>query len=157
VTETLRQAAVDAARLQNGYAVAVDTRDWERFRTLFTPDVTAAYPNATYHGVDDWLSFFVPFHAECVWTLHSMTTHDVGADARGIWAMCYGFIQWSHQDTPGRISRSSVLYRDRLEAVDGEWRIARRNLDLLMSELDAPIPAGVTQVESVRNLAAQPW
>ena len=73
MAEDLSRVAVEATRLQNGYALAIDARDWDSFRTLFTPDVFARYPNSDYHGIDDWLKFFIPFHDECAWTLHVLT------------------------------------------------------------------------------------
>ncbi|MBP2367679.1 nuclear transport factor 2 family protein [Pseudonocardia parietis] len=147
----LSRIAVEAARLQNGYALAVDTRDWDYFATLFTPDVRAIYPGSDYRGMDDWLATFVPFHDACTWTLHVMTNHVVGEDENGIWAVCYGWIQWTHQDTPDQISRSAVLYRDRLRDDDGRWRIERRRLDLLLRD-PGPIPVSLSLPHSVLDL-----
>jgi hypothetical protein len=152
-TTDLSQVAVESIRLQNGYALAVDTRDWDYFRTLFTPDVQAFYPNSAYDGMADWLASFIPFHAECTWTSHVMTNHVVGEDEGGIWGTCYGWVQWTHQDAPGRINRATVLFRDRLHNDGGEWRIARRKLDLLMHEPPATIPVGVTLPNSILDLA----
>jgi hypothetical protein len=152
-TTDLAEVSVEAMRLQNGYALAVDTRDWNYFSTLFAPDVIAHYPNTTYEGMQDWLDSFIPFHDQCGWTLHVMTNHLVGTDDHGIWGTCYGWVQWTHEDTPGRINRATVLYRDRLTNRDGTWHIARRKLDLLLHEAPAPIPAGVTMSSSVLDLA----
>jgi ketosteroid isomerase-like protein len=140
-------------RLQNGYALAVDTRDWDYFATLFTPDVLAFYPGSEYRGMDDWLASFVPFHAGCGWTLHMMANHVVGEDGDGIWGTCYGWIQWTRDDDPGRINRASVLYRDRLRNDGGTWRIVRRKLDLLAHQPAAPLPAGATLPRSVLDLS----
>lgn len=152
-TTDLSRVALEAMRLQNGYAYAVDTRDWDLFQTLFPSDVVAHYPHETFTGMKSWLANFIPFHDECPWTLHVMTNHVVGEDAAGTWAACYGSVQWVHQDNPDKINRSSVLYRDRLRCDEGLWRVERRKLDLLMHELDAPIPAGVELVQSVLDLA----
>jgi hypothetical protein len=56
----LSRAAVESMRLQNGYALAIDAREWDYFRTLFTPDVQARYPHASFNGMDDWLGNFIP-------------------------------------------------------------------------------------------------
>jgi hypothetical protein len=149
----LSRVAVEAMRLQNGYALAIDTRDWELFRTLFTPDVHADYPHGAFDGAAAWLENFIPFHDTCAWTVHEITNHVVGEDSQGIWGACYGWIRWTMNDNPGYINRAEVLYRDRLRA-DGEtWRIARRRLLLLSSQQQAPIPAGYTLVQSVLDLA----
>ena len=47
----LSTVAVEAMRLQNGYALAIDARDWELFRTVFTPDVQADYPHGVFDGM----------------------------------------------------------------------------------------------------------
>jgi len=150
----LSTVAVEAMRLQNGYALAIDARDWELFQTLFTPDVQADYPHAVFDGMAAWLGNFIPFHDTCAWTVHEITNHVVGRDSQGIWAACYGWVRWTMKDSPGYINRSEVLFRDRLrQDGDGTWRIARRKLRQLSAHHQAPIPEGYTLLESVLDLA----
>jgi hypothetical protein len=149
----LSRVALEAMRLQNGYALAIDAREWEVFRTLFTPDVRADYPHGVWNSMEDWLGNFIPFHDTCAWTLHEITNHVVGEDDEGIWATCYGWIRWTMKDNPGVINRSEVLFRDRLTEYDGGWRIARRKLRQLSSHPDVPIPAGYNLLQSVLDLA----
>ena len=73
---------MEAMRLQNGYALAIDARDWELFRTVFTPDVRADYPHAVFDGMEAWLGNFIPFHDTCAWTVHEITNHVVGEDGQ---------------------------------------------------------------------------
>jgi hypothetical protein len=94
----LSRVAVEAMRLQNGYALAIDARDWELFRTVFTPDVQADYPHGTFDGMDAWLDNFIPFHDTCAWTVHEITNHVVGEDSQGIWGTCYGWVRWTMKD-----------------------------------------------------------
>lgn len=149
----LSAVAVEAMRLQNGYALAIDARDWDLFRTVFTADVRADYPHAVFDGIDAWLGNFIPFHDTCAWTVHEITNHVVGSDAAGIWAACYGWIRWTTKDSPGRLNRAEVLFRDRLRQDDGDWRIARRTLRLLSTQPRAPLPDGYSLVQSVLDLA----
>jgi SnoaL-like domain len=149
----LSRVAVAATRLQNGYALAVNTRDWDYFRTLFTPDVLAAYPHGSFNGMEHWLGNFIPFHDTCGWTSHVITNHVVGEDDHGIWATCYGWVQWTLSDKPGFINRATVLFRDRLVGDGGTWRIARRKLNVLMDEIGVPLPAGVVMRPSIHDLA----
>jgi hypothetical protein len=149
----LSRAALESMRLQNGYALAVDTRDWAYFRTLFTPDVRARYPHGEFNGMDEWLGNFIPFHHTCGWTSHVITNHVVGQDEHGIWGTCYGLVQWTVRDQPGLINRATVLFRDRLVSDGGQWRVARRKLSLLMDEIGAPVAAGVVLRRSVLDLA----
>jgi hypothetical protein len=149
----LSLVAVEAMRLQNAYALAIDARDWELFRTVFTPDVRADYPHGVFSGVEEWLGTFIPFHDTCGWTVHEITNHVVGSDPSGVWGTCYGWIRWTMKDSPDRINRAEVLFRDRLRSDDGTWRIARRTLRLLSSQPGAALPAGFSLVQSVLDLA----
>jgi hypothetical protein len=149
----LSKVAMEAIRLQNGYALAIDARDWDYFRTLFTPDVQAHYPHSSFDGVDDWLVNFIPLHDEYAWSLHVITNHVTREDANGIWAACYGWVQWTEKDKPGHMNKAEVLFRDRLSDDGGTWRIARRRLALLSSRHQVPIPDGLTLPHSVLDLA----
>ena len=86
--------ALRAQQLQNEYAYAIDTRNWQLFRTLFADDVHAHYPNQSYVGLESWLADFIPTHDRFGWTRHEMTNHIVGRDQDGVWAACYGFVEW---------------------------------------------------------------
>jgi SnoaL-like domain len=149
----LSRVAVEAMRLQNAYALAIDARDWELFRTVFTQDVRADYPHAVFDGMDAWLANFIPFHGTCAWTVHEITNHVVGEDAQGIWATCYGWIRWTMKDRPGRINRAEVLFRDRLQGDSGTWRIARRKLRMLSAQPDVPVADGLNLLQSVLELS----
>jgi hypothetical protein len=148
---------LEAIRLQNGYARAIDTCDWDLFRTLFTPDIVAQYIDRLYYeSMDAWLEFFIPFHDDCLWTQHIMTNHFAAVDEHGPWASCYGDVQWIMKDQPDAINRSVVMFRDRLVEHDGNWVIARRSLEHLSNRPEAPIPEGTTFPNSVRSLADNP-
>jgi hypothetical protein len=151
-SDELRRVAAEATLLQNGYALAVDTRDWDYFETLFTPDVLACYPHGRFDGLAAWLENFVPVHAAYAWSLHVMSTHVAGQDVDGYWATCYGWIQWSERGAPQLIKRAEVLYRDRLREAGGRWWIAQRNLDLLMIQPAIPVPASVSYPAAVADL-----
>jgi hypothetical protein len=138
-------------RLQNDYAQAIDRRDWDHFRTLFSSDVRADYPPNEYRGMETWLAHFIPFHDGCLWTFHMMMSHIAGQDADGIWASCYGFVQWTLKDRPGVVNTSQVLYRDRLLQQRREWVISSRRLDVLMAQR-SPIADGQTFPTSVFDL-----
>jgi hypothetical protein len=149
----LSRVAVEAMRLQNAYALAIDARDWDLFRTVFTPDVRADYPHGVFEGMGAWLDNFIPFHDTCEWTVHEITNHVVGEDGQGTWGTCYGWVRWTMKDSPGAINRAEVLFRDRLREDDGSWRIARRKLRLLSSWQQAQLPPGYTLMQSVLDLA----
>ena len=148
----LSLVAVQAMRLQNGYALAIDARDWDLFRAVFTPDVLADYPHGVFEGMQAWLGNFIPFHDACAWTVHEITNHVVGSDDQGIWATCYGWIRWTMKDPPGYINRAEVLFRDRLRGTPepGGSPGARSGC---CRPAAAPVPADYTLVQSVLDLA----
>lgn len=148
----LTAAAAHATRLQNGYALAIDIRDWELFRSVFVPDVVADYPNQRYSSMDEWLEHFIPFHDGCTWTQHAMTTHMVGVDGGEVWATCLGFIEWIVAAQPTTLNRARAFYRDRLVERDGEWLIARRRLDIVKTQRTTPIPADCAYPQSMLGL-----
>jgi hypothetical protein len=149
----LSAVAIEGIRLENGYALAIDARDWDLFRTVFTPDVVADYPHGVFDGVDAWLDNFIPMHDTYQWTVHEITNHVVGEDSQGIWAACYGWVRWTEKDNPGYINRSEVLFRDRLVQDSGNWRIARRKLRQLSSQHGVPMEPGYSHLESVLDLS----
>lgn len=145
-------ALVRARALQNEYAFAIDTRDWGRFERLFAPDVSAVYPHATYAGISEWVEAFAAMHDQFGWTRHEMTNHIAGLDEHGLWAACYGFIEWVSHDASDRISTTRALYRDRLREDEGEWVIARRELVLLSSHPRRPRPEGMQLIHTLEHL-----
>lgn len=150
---TAPAVALEAQCLQNGYARAIDTREWDYFRTLFTSDVVAEYPNDCFEGIDEWLNYFVPFHDECAWIQHVMTNHVVGEDVDGIWGWCYGDVAWTHQDRPGLVNKAKTVYWDRLRDQHGTLRIYRRQCHLIASQFDIPIPESLCFPNSVLGLS----
>ncbi|MET0663687.1 MAG: nuclear transport factor 2 family protein [Ilumatobacteraceae bacterium] len=148
----LHLVAVEARLLQNAYAHAIDTRDWELFRTVFAPDVVADYPQRRYAGMTEWLDEFVPFHDACSWTLHVMSNHLVGRDASGVWASCYGDVRWQMNTSADRYSHALGVYQDRLALVDGAWVVAHRTFRMVMYRPNIPMPDGMTMPTSVRAL-----
>jgi hypothetical protein len=149
----LTPVAAEAQRLQSAYALAVDTRNWSYFAEQFTPDVLAHYPNLTYHGMDEWLAEFIPFHDGCEWTFHLTANHVAGEDENGIWATCYGLVKWTMKDKPGRMSIAHVLFRDRLSNDGERWRIYQRHLDVLMGQHDIALPEGAELPNTILGLA----
>ena len=146
----LHLVAVEARLLQNTYAHAIDSRDWDLFRTVFAPDVVADFPRRRYVGMTEWLDEFVPFHDACSWTWHMMSNHLVGQDDAGVWASCYGDVRWRLHTSADRYSHALGMYQDRLAVVDGEWVVARRKLRIVMYRPDIPVPDGMTFPTSVQ-------
>lgn len=153
MVESRTEVALAAWQLQNTYAHAIDTRDWELFRSAFAPDVTVHTDRGVIEGMDAWLEYFIPFHDDCEWTLHTMTNHRVSDGPDGVRATCYGDIRWTHRAQPDTFKRAASLYQDVLTDVDGSWRISQRSFKVLLTETLSPMPAGLTLWNSVLDLA----
>jgi hypothetical protein len=113
------------ATLQNAYGLAIDRRDWESFRKLFTPDVEAIYPAGHYTSLDEWVDAFAQVHLRYTTTHHSMTNHVALTRSDRAEAICYGVITLAYADGSGVVD-SRTLYEDALIRADGEWRITKR-------------------------------
>jgi hypothetical protein len=120
---TLADRAVIAS-LQDAYGIAVDRRNWDLFRELFTTDIVAEYPKGTFNGIDHWVEEFIAIHLRYTTTAHSMTNHMADVDGDRATASCYGVITLARPD--GFIIDSRTFYEDQLTRAGGRWRIAKR-------------------------------
>ncbi|MFT4044342.1 MAG: nuclear transport factor 2 family protein [Gordonia sp. (in: high G+C Gram-positive bacteria)] len=153
--QTIPTAA--AITLHTDYAHAIDTRDWDLFARVFTPDVRVRYTAMPpIDGIDDWLAFFIPFHDQCGWTLHAMTNHRVGTGPDGIWASCYGDVRWTQHDQPSRMHHAIGIYQDTLTHTDSGWRISSRRMDVLLSATTDISASTISLPTSVRDVSQPP-
>ncbi len=129
------------------YAMAVDGRDWQLYRTVFTPDATIDYTDSggiradletTVKWLDEALSPFAGLQ-------HNMTNHVVELDGdRG--RACTYYV--AHHTLPDGAGGETMLtmggfYRDRLVRNDSGWRISER---VELGEwMQGPYPEGVAR------------
>jgi hypothetical protein len=136
------ELSVAAMRLQNLCALALDTRNVELFRSVFTDDAILIYPRGTPYtdqtSVEGWLKHLSRRPVGYRWWQHAMLSHTAGweteADRDRAWAVCYGFCRVIREDDPEVISVSHAVYRDELTRAGAAWRIRQRTASLLMSE-----------------------
>ena len=63
------------------YATAIDTRDWDLFRTCFTEDCRAEYgATGSWNDLDSFARFMEEIHARCGHSLHRITNVVVQVD-----------------------------------------------------------------------------
>jgi hypothetical protein len=144
----LCELTVAAMRLQNLYALALDSRNVEMFRSVFTPDAVLVYPPGTPYTdqdrVDGWLTHLARRPVGYRWWQHAMLSHTSGweteTDRDHAWAVCYGFCRVIREDNPEVISVSHAVYRDRLVRAGDAWKISHRTASLLMKESVAVRP-----------------
>lgn len=113
----------DIARLLYRYARAVDTKDWELYRTVFTDDAVIDYSSA---GIppgsrDEIADLFSSAFAAIPWSMHYITNieADVHGDTAQVRAMFYNPMQ-----LPGMAEQSSCggyYFHELVRTSDG-WR-----------------------------------
>jgi 3-phenylpropionate/cinnamic acid dioxygenase small subunit len=116
----------EIAKLLYRYARAVDTKDWELYRSVFTEDAHIDYSSAldlvgTRDEVVDW---FAQNFGMIPWSMHYITNieAEVNGDAAAVRAMFYNPMQ-----LPGMSELSycgGYYYHDVVRTADG-WRSRR--------------------------------
>lgn len=154
MTTTTHELQAHATRLSVDYAYAIDTRDWDLFTGLFTDDVVVEYTGMSeIRGIAQWLDYFIPFHEDCAWTLHVMTNHRSGQRPDGAWASCYGDVTWLHRRDENRLNHAVNVYRDELRYEGDSWRIARRRMDIVLSDSADITSTGIDLPASMHSIA----
>ncbi|MGH2938822.1 MAG: nuclear transport factor 2 family protein [Solirubrobacterales bacterium] len=128
---------IEIRRLVDEYALAVDTRDAERFAALFAADATLSVvepdeqePSLAYTGREELLTV-VELVASFKATYHVMTNHVVQIDGDTATAGTYGLTHHlSESDERGLYDTLMLLtYQDELRRVDGRWRFQARRIE----------------------------
>lgn len=107
------------------YAIAIDSRDWDLFRTCFTPDVAADYGDiGVWNGVEEITAFMVEVHSGP--SLHRLSTMAITLDGDRATARTYvdALVLMEDQKTG---ANSHGYYDDELVRTDAGWRIAKRS------------------------------
>ena len=113
----------EIARLLYRYARAVDTKDWELYRSVFTQDAVIDYSSA---GIpagsrDEIAEFLSKGFTTIPWSMHYITNieADVDGDTASVWAMFYNPMQ-----LPGMAEMSSCggYYHHELVRTPDGWR-----------------------------------
>lgn len=115
-------------QLLNRYARAVDTHDWDLYRSVFTEDATLDYTSAPFgiRGSRDeiiqWLSHFIPLMAM---TMHYVTNVEAqfDGDTATVRAQFYNPMQFPGSNEP---SSCGGYYHHELVRTEEGWR--SRNL-----------------------------
>jgi hypothetical protein len=123
IDPTARQ---DIADVQIRYATGIDRRDWDLFRTCFTPDCDVDYGDiGRWHGVDEVTEWMDRTHCEVGHTLHRVTNQAVHATPEGATARAYVDAVVMLADNLSGV-RAVGFYDDELIDTGCGWQIARR-------------------------------
>jgi SnoaL-like domain len=116
--------------LMDRYGMAVDRRDWDLYRSVFTPDARIDYadsggPADELERIVEWLAeVLVPFAG----LQHNMTNHVAEIEASTARACTYFVAFHAVQDGSGGegVFTMGGFYQDRLARSDAGWRIVHR-------------------------------
>jgi ketosteroid isomerase-like protein len=117
----------EIARLLYRYARAVDTKDWELYRSVFTDDAHIDYSSAgaVVGGRDEVVDWFAANFGVIAWSMHYITNieSDITGDTATVRAMFYNPMQ-----LPGMSEQSYCggYYHHELVRTQDGWR--SRNL-----------------------------
>jgi ketosteroid isomerase-like protein len=122
-TETLADQVAITTVLHR-YAFAIDDKDWQGLRDVFSVDCTADYgPFGRFEGIDAVVAWLAPVHVGLT-TQHAMS--NIVAQVTGRTATARSYVTVSLQPDDGPLLRVGGGYSDLLRQVDGQWRIAER-------------------------------
>jgi 3-phenylpropionate/cinnamic acid dioxygenase small subunit len=121
-----REARQDIGELLVRCASAIDGRDWDLFRTCFTPDCHADDEDiGTWDDVDGLTRFMVEAHAGMGHTQHRVSNAAITVD--GGRAVARTYVDLVAMAPDGASALSSVgWYDDELVRTADGWRIASR-------------------------------
>jgi 3-phenylpropionate/cinnamic acid dioxygenase small subunit len=110
------------------YASGIDRRDWDLFRSCFTPDCTVDYGEiGVWSGVDEITTFMVEVHEKCGFTLHRISNVSVQGLRDGAQVQSYVDAVIMGPDNRDGV-RAIGFYDDQLVHSDRDgWQIARRH------------------------------
>jgi 3-phenylpropionate/cinnamic acid dioxygenase small subunit len=116
----------DISDLLIRYATGIDRRDWDLFRTVFTPDCQLDYGQiGVWDGVEAVTEFMDVVHAGLGYLMHRITNQVI--DVRGDRAVtrCYVDAWIMAADNASGVNATG-FYDDEIVRTDDGWRIARR-------------------------------
>lgn len=109
------------------YATGIDRRDWELFRTVFSPDCVLDYGSiGVWHGIEEVLSFMRQSHNAAGHTLHRIG--NISATVDGDRAHATSYVDAVIMSPDGTSGVNAVgFYDDELIRGGTGWQIQRRH------------------------------
>lgn len=110
--------------LLNRYATGIDRRDWDLFRTCFTPDVVCDYGDiGQWNGVEEITAFMQEVHTGP--SMHRLTNYVIDIDGDRATARTYVQALVLGPDSQSGVDAIGY-YDDVLVRSEDDWRIASR-------------------------------
>ncbi|MCM3883380.1 nuclear transport factor 2 family protein [Frankia sp. R82] len=124
MSEHEQRAAIADVLLR--YAVGIDRRDWDLFRTCFTDDCELDYGDiGSWQGAAVFTEAFESMHAPLGHTMHNLGNLDIRLDRDGARARTYVNALIMTKDGQSGFAAHGY-YDDQLVQVGGSWQIAHR-------------------------------
>jgi 3-phenylpropionate/cinnamic acid dioxygenase small subunit len=115
------------------YCTAVDTRDWDLYRTVFTADAFIDYTSSggIRGGLDEVAKWMAEVLSIFSMSQHLVTNRDIRieGDAATSRSYFYNPMAVTKRDGSQELTFVGGYYRDRLSRTADGWRIAERILD----------------------------
>jgi ketosteroid isomerase-like protein len=110
------------------YCDAIDRRDWDAFRSVFTPDAVIEDVTAGVTGVDAMVEFLPRALAQVRIAQHTISTMllDVDGDRARARTVCHCPMVVELDDGGTQVMFQGLWYVDELVRTTAGWRIARR-------------------------------
>jgi 3-phenylpropionate/cinnamic acid dioxygenase small subunit len=116
----------DISDLLIRYASGIDRRDWDLFRTVFTPDCRLDYGQiGSWDNVDAVTEFMDVAHAGAGHLLHRITNQVIDLNGDSATARSYVDVWVMSADNTSGVNASGYYDDEIVRTTDG-WRIARR-------------------------------
>ena len=130
------EAAIEEVLVR--YATGIDRRDWDLFRSCFTPDCRADYgPIGSWAGVEALTAWMEQAHVPFGLTLHRMTNFAVAVDGERATSRCYVHVVLTLAEHPDTAHESFGFYDDTLVRDGESWRIDERRFTTVLSRAPA--------------------
>ncbi|MEF8900116.1 MAG: nuclear transport factor 2 family protein [Halovenus sp.] len=114
--------------LRGAYARAIDQQDWEAATDIFTDDAVVEYRDGTLHGGQEVYEYWRE-NVDYEYSMHTMQMPQLevtGDTATGQWYLFEYYI--AADGTSGFVFG---WYDDEYRRVDGEWKIAALDMDVV--------------------------
>jgi 3-phenylpropionate/cinnamic acid dioxygenase small subunit len=116
----------DISDLLIRYATGIDRRDWDLFRTVFTPDCHLDYGEiGVWDGVEAVTEFMDVAHAAAGYLMHRISNIVIDVQGDRAVTRCYVDAWIMAADNNSGVNARG-FYDDEIVRTDAGWRIARR-------------------------------
>ena len=117
------------------YATAIDQRDWQLFKSLFTADCEADYASfGKWHGATALTEFMKQAHANLGATLHRISNIAIHSADGQVLSRCYVDALLKPMIDGAPLHRGIGYYDDQFTRTASGWQIARRQFHALLLE-----------------------